>query len=87
MPMYPQASCRRGFLAIDIAAALDLPLWDPDQGSAPVRADSHAKFSNGVIGKDPQKPQVVVAANGGSDLVYLYLPKPVSRASPAARWG
>jgi hypothetical protein len=29
-----------------------------------------------VLGADPQKPQVVVAANGGSDLVYL--PKPVS---------
>ena len=26
---------------------------------------------NGLIGSDPAKPQVVVAANGGSDLVYL----------------
>jgi len=65
-----------GFLAIDLAAALNLPLWDPDQGNAAVTAGSHSKFSNGVIGSDPQKPQVVVAANGGSDLVYL--PKPVA---------
>jgi hypothetical protein len=26
---------------------------------------------NGLIGRDPSKPDVVVAANGGSDLVYL----------------
>jgi arylsulfatase A-like enzyme len=65
-----------GFVAIDLAAALNLPLWDPDQGNAAVAAGSHSKFSNGVLGADPQKPQVVVAANGGSDLVYL--PKPVS---------
>jgi hypothetical protein len=65
-----------GFVAIDLATALNLPLWDPDLGNAAVAAGSHAKFSNGVLGADPQKPQVVVAANGGSDLVYL--PKPVS---------
>lgn len=65
-----------GFLAIDLANALDLPLWDPDQNNAPVAAGSHTKFSNGVIGADPRKPAVVVAANGGSDLVYL--PPPIN---------
>jgi hypothetical protein len=34
-----------------------------------------------VIGADPAKPSVVVAANGGSDLVYL--PKPVSKGLAA----
>jgi hypothetical protein len=56
---------------------LQLPLWDPDQGNAAIAPNSHAKFSNGVLGADPAKPQIVVAANGGSDLVYL--PKPVAK--------
>lgn len=70
-----------GFLAIDLANALDLPLWDPDQDNAQVSAGQHTKFSNGVIGPDPKKPAVVVAANGGSDLVYL--PPPVDRTLAA----
>ncbi len=60
-----------GFLALDISAALGLPLWDPDTNYARIEAGKHAKFGNGVIGADPQSPDVVVAANGGSDLVYL----------------
>jgi Type I phosphodiesterase / nucleotide pyrophosphatase len=70
-----------GFLALDLAAALKLPLWDPDQGNAAIAMKSHAKFSNGVLGADPAKPQIVVAANGGSDLVYL--PKPVAKGLAA----
>src|SRR5260370_37209997 len=30
-----------------------------------------AARGNGLIGSDPMHPEVVVAANGGSDLVYL----------------
>src|SRR5271156_338288 len=34
--------------------------------------DGHrARLGNGLIGLDPKNPQVVVAANGGSDLVYF----------------
>jgi arylsulfatase A-like enzyme len=60
-----------GFVAIDIAAALGLPLHDPDAKNAPIAVNSHPSRSNGLIGPDPVKPDVVVAANGGSDLVYL----------------
>jgi arylsulfatase A-like enzyme len=70
-----------GFLAKDLAAALGLPLWDPDQANAALTDSTHAKLSNGVIGQDPTKPSVVVAANGGSDLVYL--PKPVAKGLAA----
>ena len=85
-----------GFLAIDLAHALKLPLYDPD---APllvsnngffrqyqpvnVRDDSrfatHPQNGNGLIGGTGKVPlgseatdaKVVVAANGGSDLIYL----------------
>ncbi|WP_348927553.1 alkaline phosphatase family protein [Aquabacter sp. CN5-332] len=60
-----------GFLAIDIAKALNLPLADPDANYAAIAAGQHPKGGNGVIGTDKDKPKVVVAANGGSDLIYL----------------
>ena len=60
-----------GFLAIDIATALKLPLFDPDKDNAPVKTNAYPFRGNGLIGKNPLKPDVVVAANGGSDLVYI----------------
>ena len=70
-PDVPAGLVPPGFVAIDIAAALGQPLWDPDAKNARVAAGSHPKFANGLIGADPRQPDVVVAANGGSDLVYL----------------
>ena len=60
-----------GFLAIDLAHALSMPLYDPDAKSAPVVTGRYPVHGNGLIGPDPASPEVVVAANGGSDLVYL----------------
>src|SRR4030081_1316746 len=60
-----------GFLAIDLAKALKLPLFDPNDKNAPVAGNAHPKAGNGLLGKDPTKPDVVVATNGGSDLIYL----------------
>ena len=62
-----------GFVAIDIAKALGLPLFDPDAKVAPIdfSAGQHTSKANGLIGADPASPEVVVASNGGSDLVYL----------------
>ena len=60
-----------GFVAIDIASALGMPLYDPDAKNAPVAINNHPSRSNGLIGPNPQNPDVVIAANGGSDLVYF----------------
>jgi Type I phosphodiesterase / nucleotide pyrophosphatase len=60
-----------GFLAIDLAKALELPLFDPNDKNARIADDAHPKAGNGLIGNDPSKPDVVVATNGGSDLIYL----------------
>ena len=60
-----------GFLALDLAKALDLPLFDPNDKNARVADGAHPKAGNGVLGKDPTKPDVVIATNGGSDLIYL----------------
>jgi hypothetical protein len=60
-----------GFLAIDLAKALDLPLFDPNEKNARVADNAHPKAGNGLLGPDPAKPELVVATNGGSDLIYL----------------
>src|SRR5450756_2488962 len=60
-----------GFLAIDLAKALNLPLFDPNDKNARVADNAHPKAGNGVLGNDPAKPDLVVATNGGSDLIYL----------------
>jgi arylsulfatase A-like enzyme len=60
-----------GFLAIDLAKALNLPLFDPNNKNARVADNAHPKAGNGLLGPDPAKPELVVATNGGSDLIYL----------------
>ena len=67
----PRGFLPPGFLALDLAKALDLSLFDPDSNGALVAAGTYPKRANGLIGHDPTQPEIVVAANGGSDLVYL----------------
>jgi Type I phosphodiesterase / nucleotide pyrophosphatase len=67
----PEGRLPLGFVALDLAAALGLPLLDPDNDDAPVAAGAHSKFGNGLIGGDKTNPKIVVTANGGSDLIYL----------------
>jgi predicted AlkP superfamily pyrophosphatase or phosphodiesterase len=60
-----------GFVALDLARALNLPLIDPDDGYRTIADGEHTKNGNGLIGGDRAKPKIVVAANGGSDLIYV----------------
>jgi hypothetical protein len=60
-----------GFLAIDLARALGLPLFDPNDKNARVADGTHPKAGNGLLGSDPAKPDLVIATNGGSNLIYL----------------
>ncbi|MGD0191695.1 MAG: alkaline phosphatase family protein [Rhizomicrobium sp.] len=67
-PMYPQ-----GFLALDIGQWLNQNVYDPDAGNNildPASGD-HSARGNGLIGPSADAPQVIVAANGGSDLIYF----------------
>jgi arylsulfatase A-like enzyme len=60
-----------GFVALDLAKALSLPLFDPNDKNDRVAINTHPKAGNGLLGQDPAKPDLVVATNGGSDLIYL----------------
>jgi arylsulfatase A-like enzyme len=75
-----------GFLAIDLAQYLGEPLYDPDNVAQDADGHpiyqrvalerQHPRLGHGLIGGrgqalEPTDAQVVVAANGGSDLIYL----------------
>jgi hypothetical protein len=67
----PQGSLPVGFLAHDLATALGLPVHDPNDKDSAVEDQRHTRGGNALIGQDPAHPDIVVAANGGSDLIYL----------------
>lgn len=60
-----------GFVAIDLAHDLGLPLLDPDAKGGEVKPGTFPVRANGLLGPDPVHPEIVVATNGGSDLVYV----------------
>jgi predicted AlkP superfamily pyrophosphatase or phosphodiesterase len=60
-----------GFVSIDLSKALNLPLYDPNNKNARVADNAHPRAGNGLLGENPEKPDVVVATNGGSDLIYI----------------
>lgn len=69
----PPGTLPPGFLAIDLAEGLHLPLYDADRFNASVDY-THGDFprrGDGELGADANKPDIIVAANGGSDLIYL----------------
>ena len=74
----PPAFLPQGFLAIDLAQALGLPLRDTYGLDIDVRRGASPAGGNAVLGADPKAPQVLIAANGGSDLIYL--PGPDAKA-------
>ena len=71
-PAAPLVDLPSGFLAMDLAASLGLPLRPPGDTGAPIDFSNGGKLpgGSGMLG-DPAHPDLVVAANGGSDLIYI----------------
>ena len=59
-----------GFLAIDLSLALKLPLWTPSGLPIEINEGFHPK-GGAMLGADPDHPELVIASNGGTDLLYL----------------
>jgi hypothetical protein len=69
-----------GFLAADLGLMLKLPVWKAN--GLPIELNDGFHPGNGaLVGKDPANPDIVVAVNGGSDL--LYFPGPDAKAMAA----
>lgn len=60
----------RGFLAIDMAKALNLRLMDPTGAEVETAKGAYPK-AGALLGGDAEHPQVVIAPNGGTTLIYL----------------
>ena len=72
-----------GFLSLDLAETLGLPLWDPGRKNQRVGPGEHSN-GHGVLGADPADPDVVVAADGG---VCADLPEGLASPQPRATRG
>ncbi|HEX3862690.1 MAG TPA: alkaline phosphatase family protein [Stellaceae bacterium] len=81
----PKGLLPSGFLALDLAGALGMPLLDPDAKNAPVAPGAHPAKGNGLIGGTVEAPDIVVAANGGSDLIYLPTGNATAKQALAAK--
>lgn len=69
----PPGEAPPGIVAIDLADALAMPMYDPFQQNKPVdyRNGELSSYGNAILGADPANPDVVVVSNGGSDHIYL----------------
>lgn len=69
------ASLPQGFVAIDIARWLGgQKLFDPDADNGEILYESdgaHPSRGSALIGPSPDAPLAIVAANGGSDFIYV----------------
>ena len=68
----------QGFMALAVSNWLGMNLFDPDAANSQLGPDEHPSRGSGLIGADPSAPAAVVAANGGSDLIWF--PDPNARA-------
>jgi hypothetical protein len=77
-PAVPPGLLPPGFVAIDLAHRLRMSLFDPDAAgdakNIAVLDGSFPAHGNGLIGDSAAEPEVVVVANGGSDLIYVTSP-------------
>jgi arylsulfatase A-like enzyme len=64
-----------GFVAIDLSLALGMPLWTTE-GKPLSPKDGERPAGAAALGPDPAHPLIVVAGNGGSNLIYLGGPDP-----------
>ena len=60
----------RGFLPIDLAKALKMPLFSPRGVAIHPEAGEYPRGS-ALLGADPAHPSIAVAPNGGASLLYL----------------
>ena len=71
-PDVPAGFLPPGFLALDLGRALGLPVWEPN--GLDIAVLGHPAHASAVLGRDPQRPDIAIGANGGSDQIWLLTP-------------
>jgi arylsulfatase A-like enzyme len=75
-----------GFVALDVAKWLgNQNVYDPDQSNAllDLASGDHPQNGDALIGPSPDAPMAIVAANGGTD--FIYVPDGANRGATAKR--
>jgi arylsulfatase A-like enzyme len=67
----PKGFLPPGFLAIDLAQALNLPLHNGNGLDVELSEGFHPRGSGQVLGPDPAHPLVTIASNGGMEELWL----------------
>ena len=67
----PKGFLPPGFLAIDLAKALNLSLFDATGLPVALEDGFHPRHGGSVLGPDPAHPELLIGANGGADLIWL----------------
>ncbi len=70
----PKGFLPPGFLSIDLAKALNLPLHAANGLDIDLAEGFRPKGYGQVLGPDPAHPRVIIADNGGTDELWLYGP-------------
>ncbi len=81
----PKGFLPRGFLAIDLSKALKLPLFEGNGLPIDLGGGHHPRSDGELLGPDATHPRVVIAGNGGSDLIYLPGPNPKAMAAAVVK--
>ena len=75
-----------GFLAMDLSLWLKVPVWLPNRLSVNLNDGFHPSQLGAIVGPDAEHPLIVVAVNGGSDLLYFPGPDPKAMAARVAEF-
>ncbi len=70
-PDVPKGFLPPGFLAIDLAGALDLGVYDANGFAVATGHGVYPRRGGSILAADPVAPKLFVVSNGGSDLIYL----------------
>jgi len=70
-PDVPNGFLPPGFLAVDLSMELGLPLRNPTGSVVSPGEGAHPATGSGILGADANAPEVIIGANGGSDLIWL----------------
>ncbi len=79
---WPKGVLPTGFVGIDLAHALDMKLWQTNGLAVAMDKGIPPKSGSAMLGPDIDHPHVVIAANGGAELIYLTDPTDAKQLAP-----
>ncbi|MEP7209889.1 MAG: alkaline phosphatase family protein [Alphaproteobacteria bacterium] len=79
---WPKGVLPTGFVAIDLAHALNMKLWQTNGLAVAMDDGIPPKSGSAMLGPDIEHPHVIIASNGGAELIYLTDPSDAKTLAP-----